>query len=704
MVVLLTTASLEGQHLAKSFFNTGLLGAAGSSAPSDDQFNRVSFLSHFEGSNNGVNNAFDDGSASNHTITANGNVTQGSFGPFARPDGEWGVTMPTGPIIQNNYAGSVEVASHSDFTLSGQYTIEFFVNSTTLKNPGGASNIGLFAVGPENNANSMNLFFAGTTVRYWTSTAYKIFGSSSDIVTNSWIHVAVCRNSSNVITCFINGTALGTTFSDTTTPQGEIVIGAEFYQSARYNSLVGSISNFRILNGTCLYTSNFTAPTSALTAITNTKLLTCQSNRFVDNSASGHTVTLTGAPAVTAFGPFLTSAVYDPSVNGASAFFDGDNDSLTTGDSADFVLGDTFTLEAWVYPTVSESNDYPMIMSQAEGYPTGWYFSLRYTNEVNFYLNAADNAGGAIDLNTDGSDPVQLNAWNHIALSVSSGTGYIYVNGARKSSAATGINNNLDRSSTTFRVGVHNAAGAYDFDGYICDARIVKGTALYSGTTYTVPTAPLTAITNTKLLLNMADGQAIDSAAQNNLTLYGNAKISTGQAKFGNTSMLFDGTGDYVTLPSSSFTPFGAGDFTIECFARFDAINGKGLFQLGASYLPSAVTGPAVFASIATNNPWRIYYGTSEADASVSPSANTWYHVAYVRSSGVTKLYVDGTSVISQNDTTNYTNTFFVIGGGYSSSFLMDGYIDDFRISHMARYTSNFTAPSAAFPDKGQDA
>ena len=111
MVVLLTTASLEGQHLAKSFFNTGLLGAAGTdAAPSDDQFNRVSFLSHFDGANNGVNNAFDDGSANNYTVTAAGNVTQGSFGPFARPDGEWGIsyndavsythlTLPTTPYV-----------------------------------------------------------------------------------------------------------------------------------------------------------------------------------------------------------------------------------------------------------------------------------------------------------------------------------------------------------------------------------------------------------------------------------------------------------------------------------------------------------------------------------------------------------------------------------------------------------------------------
>ena len=125
MVVLLITASLEGQHLAKSFFNTGLLGAAGTpTGSSDDQFNRVSFLSHFEGSNNGVNNAFDDGSASNHTITANGNVTQGSFGPFAKPDGEWGVSFDGGSYVTSNY---LQVAESSDFDFgTGDFTVELF--------------------------------------------------------------------------------------------------------------------------------------------------------------------------------------------------------------------------------------------------------------------------------------------------------------------------------------------------------------------------------------------------------------------------------------------------------------------------------------------------------------------------------------------------------------------------------------------------
>jgi len=75
-----------------SGFGYNILGFGGGGPPPpevDDEFNRTSFLSHFDGANNGDNNAFDDGSASNHTITAVANSTQGSFGPFARPDGEW---------------------------------------------------------------------------------------------------------------------------------------------------------------------------------------------------------------------------------------------------------------------------------------------------------------------------------------------------------------------------------------------------------------------------------------------------------------------------------------------------------------------------------------------------------------------------------------------------------------------------------------
>ena len=74
-----------------------LIGSGAVDVPVDDEFDNVSFLSHFDGSNNGTNIAYDDSSASNHTISgststgAYGNLwpTQGTFGPFARVDGEW---------------------------------------------------------------------------------------------------------------------------------------------------------------------------------------------------------------------------------------------------------------------------------------------------------------------------------------------------------------------------------------------------------------------------------------------------------------------------------------------------------------------------------------------------------------------------------------------------------------------------------------
>ena len=100
-----------------------MMGSGAAGDPVDDQFNRVSALLHMEGSNNGVNNAFDDSSDSNRTVTVAGNVTQGSFGPFARPDGEFGVA----------FDGASDFLDANDGPTfgTGAFTIELFVNLRT---------------------------------------------------------------------------------------------------------------------------------------------------------------------------------------------------------------------------------------------------------------------------------------------------------------------------------------------------------------------------------------------------------------------------------------------------------------------------------------------------------------------------------------------------------------------------------------------
>ena len=674
-----------------------MMGSGAVGDPVDDQFNRVSFLSHFEGSNNGVNNAFDDGSASNHTITAAGNVTQGSFGPFARPDGEWGVDF-------DGDGDYLSVPYSTDFNFgTGSFTIEAFVFPKDL-----SGSQGIYATnGGEGGNPKFIIYLDGATPKAHING----FGSSlflnatATISANEWNHLAFVRNGSTWY-WFVNGTQAGTgsnstniTFSNVAT-----VVG---YGGESGNTPINSfISNIRVVNGTALYTSNFTAPTSALTAVTNTKLLTCQSNRFVDNSASPLTITPVGNPAVSAFGPFLTSEIYSAATNGASAYFDGSGDYLQAANSADWDLGTgNFTWECYAYITDITRTQWFFSVFTTNSGDNAWGLRLEANGTLNAYFSSDGGESPSVVGVAAASSGLTENAWHHIA-AVKNGTGsnniQVYVDGV---SRVTGTFGAIYDTGLPLTVGRQmNTSYPQYFLGYISDARIVKGTAVYTSN-FTPPTAPLTAITNTKLLLNMADGQAIDSAAQNNLTLYGNAKISTGQAKFGDTSMVFDETGDYVTLPNNSFKPFGTGNFTIECFARFATStvgNGQGLFQLSSGYLNSAVRGPAAGANN-EDGKWSIYHGTTFlGHGSLVPSQNTWYHVAYVRNLGVTKLYIDGTEILSVSDTTDYTDKYFVVGGWYSTSYLLNGYIDDFRVSMMARYTSNFSPPTEPFADEGK--
>ena len=164
---------------------------------------------------------------------------------------------------------------------------------------------------------------------------------------------------------------------------------------------------------------------------------------------------------------------------------------------------------------------------------------------------------------------------------------------------------------------------------------------------------------------------------------------------------MFDHSGDYIKLPQTEFKPFRTGDFTIECWCRFDttpAGNGQGLFQLSNGFLNSQVRGPAAGAE-SSNGRWTMFAGTTQYTHTVTPGINTWYHVAQVRYSGTTKLYIDGVSVLSASDSTDYDDTYFIVGGWYSTDYLMDGYIDDFRITQgKARYTTNFTVPDEQHP------
>ena len=518
-----------------------LMASEAEATPSDDEFNRTSFLSHFDGTNNGVNNQFTDGSASNHTVTANGNVTQGSFGPFSRPDGEWGVSF-------DGDSDYLQVAASSDFDFgTGDFTFEcsFF-----------KSDVGdyeyLMSFGNNTNADSIALYIQNGLVKVYNGAA--IFNAGSTTVTlNTWHHVAVVRISST-LKMYLDGNQVHSVSnsSNIASTGGANIANWRLAGDAQYFN--GVISNARVVKGTGVYTGNFTPSTSKLTAITNTKLLTCQSNRFVDNSATGHTVTAYATSAITAFGSILTSEVYDPAVNGASGSF-GSGNYLTSGANTDWTVGTgNFTVEFWIYPTDYSQPYMPVVTI---GDSTGGLLIGKSQVDGNGFGAYPKGTGGAV---VRSATFPQINAWTHVLFSRSGTSVKLFYNGVQKVVNQSGYN--FGAGSLT--VGSYNGYSRY-WGGNITDLRYVKGTATATSN-FTPPTAPLPAITNTKLLLNMADGQAIDSAAQNNMVLSGNAKVSTGQAKFGDTSTYFDGSGDFAYLPDPSVGHFIEGNFTAECW------------------------------------------------------------------------------------------------------------------------------------------
>jgi len=178
------------------------------------------------------------------------------------------------------------------------------------------------------------------------------------------------------------------------------------------------------------------------------------------------------------------------------------------------------------------------------------------------------------------------------------------------------------------------------------------------------------------------------------LTANGNAQVDTAQSKFGGASLLLDGVGDYLSASNLiGGSDIGTGDVTIECWARLTDVGNRGIFQLSPTVLGSG-EGTAAMA-VATNgsSQWIIYSGGGGNTATASTNINTWQHIALVRSSGTTKLYINGTSIFSEADAYNYNLSAIAIGAYFSSGYTTKGNIDEFRVSNTARYTANFTPP-----------
>jgi hypothetical protein len=209
---------------------------------------------------------------------------------------------------------------------------------------------------------------------------------------------------------------------------------------------------------------------------------------------------------------------------------------------------------------------------------------------------------------------------------------------------------------------------------------------------------------NVVLLLHMDGADASTTFTDekgHTVTANGNAHISTAQSKFGGTSYAGDGSGDYLSVASSTDFDLLGGDFTIEFWCKNNRTNDDSstcfcVLSSSNNYFQILVRNALVVHS---------YNGTHrELTASGYTLDTNWHHIAFVKLNGTYYIFWDGVSLtLSGSGPVSLGTSFHVYVGSnsISSTYSYNGYIDDLRITKgVARYTSNFTAPSAAFPNQ----
>jgi len=212
-----------------------------------------------------------------------------------------------------------------------------------------------------------------------------------------------------------------------------------------------------------------------------------------------------------------------------------------------------------------------------------------------------------------------------------------------------------------------------------------------------------------------ADGSVtVTDLSGKSWTPVGNTQLDTAQKKYGTASLLFDGTGDTLrTLAHSGFN-FGTGDFTIEFWTRVANLDAaKTLFAFSCS--KSSITDyfyiqvvAAITTGVTTAN---IKSETSDVVnlqainiAVGTISAATWHHIVFMRKDGVFQCFLDGVAAAKATATTDvgpiyYDGvTFYSFDWQLANPYLINGWVDDIRISKYAVYAidTNFTAPTSA--------
>jgi len=627
------------------------------------------------------NNNITDASTSNHTITVNGDAHAGTFSPYKNNystyfDGNDNYTVPDGLHLG-----------------TGDFTFEFWIwmdedTTTTARTfiSGETSGTGVgwrFAQETYGGFNGLNFGYG----QYASYTVGK-YVNNYWLPNGEWTHLAAQRRS-GTIEIYINGVSQTlTTYNENGTFSDGANLTSTQTSRTFFSNVKGYVADLRLVTGSYVYDGDFTPSTENITAVTNTVLLTNQ-NQFpylVDNSSNGYAITANGNTSIKPFSRH-DNLEYSESNNGGSVYFLSNSNYLQIpGGHSEFAPGTgEFTLKFWYYPKIQSSSATFLMRLGTSTSAEGYYAIAHYSSGR---IRRMQNVGGSFSSQYSANDVIKPGQWHYIEFYQNgASTGELKVNGT---SVLTGIN--FVGNDNNLQIAFSNGS---DAELYISDFQIVKGADARESS---LPTAPMSSVSNTKLLIKGTDASIIDKSQSDNLKLVGNTTGSTTQVKFAGTkSMYFDGTGDYAVIDDTSILNFGTGDFTIEAWVYKTSTANHMIIsnQDGGTDVNFVM-----FSAHGTDTRAQLRDASSQAYA-YGPALvnNTWNHIAVTRSSGSVRIFVNGVSGTPVTITKNVPARKAIIGGFLFTGYEIygSGYIQDLRVTKgLARYTANFTPPTTS--------
>ncbi len=388
-----------------------------------------------------------------------------------------------GSVYFDGSGDRIEVPQAVAHSLSNQsyFTIEGWFYATSLT--GGAM---IAASGSGTQTSNIRVLADGKLFFqiYYSSANHTLFttADANKVKLNQWHHIAFVHNYGeyavpNEYIFYVDGKNVGSTTTAINsygwyngTNMGPLIIGKHSYNNTAY--WTGYISDFRIVNS-LVYDSEFTPPTAPLTAITDTQLLTCTNKNNIWDISSGAILTKVGNTT--------SSNTQRKFATSSAVYFDGTGDYLEISDlaSLQFGTGD-FTIEGWVNKPGQGANGYDALIGigQTVSATTGWYLEVSTSRGIYFTIN-----NNPVSYGTWTND----SAWHHIAVTRSSGTVNIWLDGVSVASGTISVT--VPTTGTTAKVGnYYNGTTNYTFNGYTQDVRVTKGLARYTST-FTPPTA-----------------------------------------------------------------------------------------------------------------------------------------------------------------------------------------------------------------------